>query len=85
LEARQNWEQKDVALGSASPLGEKLPAFTVLSWRGGVRLPEFGGLRQSLTVAVNNLTNELYAESSNASFFRPEAMRSVTVSLDVAF
>jgi outer membrane receptor protein involved in Fe transport len=85
LETRYSGEQKEVALGAANPVGDRLPAFTVLGWRGGVRLPEFGGLRQSLTVAVNNLTNELYAESSNASFFRPEAMRSVTVSLDVAF
>jgi len=85
FEARLNGEQKEVALGSANPLGDKLPAFTVLGLRGGFRLPDFGGLRQGLTIAVNNLTNALYAESSNASFFRPEPMRSVTVSLDVMF
>jgi len=85
FETRFSGEQKDVALGSGNPLGDELPAFTVLGLRGGVRLPEFGGVRQSLTVAVNNLTNELYAETANASFFRPEPKRSVTVSLDVTF
>ncbi|MDH3205535.1 MAG: TonB-dependent receptor, partial [Gemmatimonadota bacterium] len=85
FEARHNGEQKDVALGSGNPLGDKLPAFTVLGLRAGVRLPEVGGVRQGLTIALNNLTNELYAESSNASFFRPEPKRSVTVSLDVTF
>lgn len=85
LEARYSGEQKDVALGSGNPLGDKLPAFTVVGLRGGFRLPEFGRVRQSVTVALNNLTNALYAETANASFFRPEAKRSVTVSLEVAF
>jgi outer membrane receptor protein involved in Fe transport len=85
FEARYNGDQKDVAIGAGNPLGDKLPAFTVLGLRAGVRLPEFGGVRQSITVALNNLTNALYAESSNASFFRPEAKRNVTVSLDVTF
>jgi hemoglobin/transferrin/lactoferrin receptor protein len=85
FEARHSAEQKDVAIPSGNALGDVLPAFTVLNLRGGVDLPEFGGFRQSITVSVNNLTNELYAETANASFFRPEPKRSVTVSLDVTF
>jgi hemoglobin/transferrin/lactoferrin receptor protein len=86
FEARHSGEQEDVAIGSGNPLGDILPAFTVLGLRGGIRLPDFGGgVRQSLTISVNNLTNALYAETSNASFFRPEAKRSVTVSVDVTF
>jgi hypothetical protein len=38
-----------------------------------------------LTVVVNNLTNKLYAEFSNASFFRPEPKRSVAVSWKSSF
>jgi hypothetical protein len=34
---------------------------------------------------VDNLTNELYAEFANASFFRPEPGRSVSASLVVEF
>jgi hemoglobin/transferrin/lactoferrin receptor protein len=85
LEGRYSGEQTEVALSVGNPLGERLPAFTVLNVRGGVRLPEFGGVRQSLTVAVHNLTNELYSETANASFFRPEPKRAVTVSLGVTF
>jgi outer membrane receptor protein involved in Fe transport len=85
LEARFSGESKEVPLGSGNPLGDKLPAFSVFGARAGIRFPEIGGVRQGITVAVNNLTNTLYAETANASFFRPEPKRSVTVSLDVTF
>ncbi|MGD8729408.1 MAG: TonB-dependent receptor, partial [Gemmatimonadota bacterium] len=52
FEARHSGEQKDVAIGAGNPLGDKLPSFTVLNLRGGLRLPDFGLTRQSLTVAV---------------------------------
>ncbi len=75
---RHNGEQKEVNLGT-NPLGDVLPAFTVHALRGGVRL--FGGRRieQHLTVSVENLTDDLYAETSNASFFRPEPGRSLRI------
>jgi outer membrane receptor protein involved in Fe transport len=85
FEARHNGKQRDAAIPAGNPLGQALPAFDVLNLRGGFQLPDVGGTRQSVSVAVNNLTNELYAESSNASFFRPEPKRNVTVSLNVAF
>jgi hypothetical protein len=69
----------------ASPIGEVLPAFTVHSVRGGVTLFRQGPLTHRVGVAVTNLTNALYAEFSNAAFFRPEARRGVTVTYDVAF
>ena len=43
------------------------------------------GMVHRLNVAVTNLTNELYAEFSNASFFRPEPKRNVTLSWQVSF
>jgi len=84
-ETRYSGEQKDVALGSGNPLGAILPSFTVHGLRGGVRLVRTGSLTHGLTLAVTNLTNELYAETANASFFRPEPKRAFTVSWDVTF
>lgn len=84
-ETRYSGEQKDAALGSGNPVGTELPSFTVHGLRGGVRLIQTGSFTHGLTVAVTNLTNELYAETANASFFRPEPKRSVTLSWDVAF
>jgi outer membrane receptor protein involved in Fe transport len=84
-ETRYSGEQKDAALGSGNPVGSELPSFTVHGLRGGVRLIQTGSVTHGLTIAVSNLTNELYAETANASFFRPEPKRSVTVSWDVAF
>ncbi|HVT39183.1 MAG TPA: TonB-dependent receptor [Gemmatimonadaceae bacterium] len=82
--ARRNGEQRDIALGS-SPVGDVLPAFTVHAIRGGVRGWRVGGLRQDVTIVVNNLTNALYAEAANASFFRPEPKRNVVISISTAF
>ena len=84
-ESRYSGEQDDAALGSGNPVGADLPSFTVHGVRGGVRLIETGSVTHGLSVAITNLTNELYAETANASFFRPEPKRSVTVTWDVAF
>jgi len=67
-------EREDVQLGS-NPVGESLPAFTVHSVRAGARLPRVFGLDQRLGASVENLTDELYAEFANVSFFRPEPRR----------
>ncbi len=81
---RMNGERKDVDLGS-SPVGAVLPSFTVHSIRGGAKLFTVGSVSNDLTVVVNNLTNVLYAEFSNASFFRPEPKRSLAVSWTLGF
>jgi outer membrane receptor protein involved in Fe transport len=36
-------------------------------------------------LALTNLTDELYAEASNASFFRPEPKRNLTLTYEVSF
>jgi len=85
---RHNGERKDSELSGpigASPIGEVLPAFTVHSLRGGVTLFRRASHTHRVGVAVTNLTNALYAEFSNAGFFRPEARRGVTVTYDIAF
>lgn len=83
-EIRHQGERKDIDLGN-SLVGEFLPAFTVHNIRGGVRLPELRGSSTSLGLAVMNLTNQLYAEASNTSFFRPEPRRSAVVTVRVDF
>jgi hemoglobin/transferrin/lactoferrin receptor protein len=84
-ETRHSGEQKDAALGSGNPVGTELPSFSVHGLRGGVRLISTGRLTHGVTLSLSNLTNELYAETANASFFRPEPKRSLTLSWDVAF
>jgi outer membrane receptor protein involved in Fe transport len=81
---RHNGEQKDIIAGS-SPVGAVLPAFTVHDVRAQAALFDTGRGRTSLVVGVSNLTNELYAEFANASFFRPEPGRSLITSLVVEF
>ncbi len=81
---RHNGEQKDVDL-TANPLGDILPAFTVHGARVGARTDLGFGREQRVTLEVDNLTNALYAEFSNASFFRPEPGRSLTLSVEAVF
>jgi len=81
---RHNGEQKDVIAGT-SPVGDVLPAFTVHELRAEAALFDRGRNRTSLVVRVNNLTNELYAEFANASFFRPEPRRNVSTAIVVGF
>ena len=67
------------------PVGDTLPAFTVQNLGAGARLFETAGLTHDVTLWVDNLTNRLYAEFSNASFFRPEPGRTVRVSYRIGF
>jgi outer membrane receptor protein involved in Fe transport len=67
------------------PVGRVLPAFTVHVLAGGVTLSERAGVRHELSVAIENLTDELYAEFSNATFFRPEPGRSVKATYRLSF
>lgn len=81
---RHNGERKDVAFDT-NPLGDVLPAFTVHDVSAGVLLRRTNGTTQRLMVSVQNLTDELYAEFTNASFFRPEPRRRVTLGLGIGF
>ena len=84
-EIRRNGKQKDVALVDNPLGGDFIPAFTVQSLRAGVIVLRRGGTEQRIALSVTNLTNELYAEFSNASFFRPEPKRNVTLTWELAF
>jgi hemoglobin/transferrin/lactoferrin receptor protein len=67
------------------PVGRTLPAFTVHTLAGGVRLFERGPVSHTLTVTADNFTDELYAEFSNATFFRPQPGRDFVASYRVRF
>lgn len=81
---RHSSEQKDTGL-AGNPLGTTIPPFTVQNLRAAIRLFNAGGFTNRLNIAVTNLTNELYAESANAAFFRPEPKRNLTLSWEIAF
>ncbi|MGH7713189.1 MAG: TonB-dependent receptor plug domain-containing protein, partial [Gemmatimonadaceae bacterium] len=81
---RHQGEQKDVIIGS-NPIGAVIPAFTVHSARASLRLFDARGFSNRLSLSAENLGNKLYAEFPNASFFRPEPRRSVSLALSVGF
>lgn len=62
-----------------------IPAFTVMHLRGGIRLFNYGMTSHNLMIGVENLTNELYAEFANASFFRPNPRRTFVISWVTSF
>jgi len=78
----------DITLEPGEPapaVGTDLPAFTVHGLAGGLILFQKGSQEHSLTLGIENLTDELYAEFSNVSFFRPEPGRHYTASYRVKF
>lgn len=80
---RHQGEQKDVIVGT-NPIGSVIPAFTVHSARASVLLFDRAGLSR-LSLTVDNIGDKLYAEFPNASFFRPEPGRSVSIALVTEF
>jgi outer membrane receptor protein involved in Fe transport len=82
--ARFQGEQKDVIIGT-NPIGTTIPSFVVHSARASVRLFDRAGTSNRLLFTVDNIGNRLYAEFPNASFFRPEPGRNITLALQTAF
>ena len=76
-EIRHNGEQKDADFVIDSPVGDVIPSFTVMHLRAGVELFDTGRASHSLVLGIENLTDQLYAEFSNATFFRPAPGRSI--------
>jgi outer membrane receptor protein involved in Fe transport len=84
-EVRHNGDQKDSGFID-NPVGDKMPAFTIVNLRGGVTVfRSESGMEHRLNLAVTNLTNRLYAEFANVGFFRPEPKRNLTITWDVSF
>lgn len=73
---RHNGDRKDVSLGD-NPIGPIIPGFTEHSLRTGVNLLQGNVFSQQIGLIIGNLTNTLYSEFSNASFFRPAPKRHI--------
>ncbi len=72
----------ELALQPGEPepvVGTTLPSFTVVALAGGWTFLERDSQRHELFARIENLTDELYSESSNATFFRPQPERDVRV------
>ena len=67
------------------PSAKTVPSFTVHGVGAGARVFERGAAKHDVSVWVENATNELYAEFSNATFFRPEPGRTLKLSYRVGF
>ncbi|HSL70345.1 MAG TPA: TonB-dependent receptor [Longimicrobiales bacterium] len=67
-------------LPGTSPVGDRLPAFTVHDARIGLRVH-----RQHVVVGVRNATNRLYSEVLNSGLFRPEPGRGYFASVIAEF
>ncbi len=81
---RHNGQQKDVDL-TGNPLGAILPSFSVHGVRAGFGPWRDDGISARVTISVENLTDALYAEFANASFFRPEPGRHLRLSVELPF
>jgi len=85
-DVRHNGDQKEVDFGTDNPVGELMPAFTVINLRSGIRVWQSeSGATHRLSIALTNLTNTLYAEFSNVGFFRPEPKRNLTLTWGITF
>lgn len=81
---RYNGDQKDVQLGD-NPIGETIPGFTVHSLSAGITLFKDSPFPQQVGIVIGNLTNALYSEFSNASFFRPAPKRHIVLTWAARF
>jgi outer membrane receptor protein involved in Fe transport len=66
------------------PVGDTLPSFVVHNIGAGIEIAT-GPVRHDISLWIHNLTDELYAEFSNASFFRPEPGRSARIAYRLKF
>jgi hemoglobin/transferrin/lactoferrin receptor protein len=71
---RHQGEKDDIVDPGAviGPIGATIPSFDILALAGGVNLHSSDRVVHSVGLTLENVTDELYAEFSNASFFRPQ-------------
>ncbi len=81
---RYQGEQTEVIVGE-NPLGPVIPSFVVHAARASALLFRARGVSNELALRVENIGNRLYAEFPNASFFRPESERNVSLAMVVRF
>jgi len=83
-QTRLQGEQQDVILEN-NPIGPVIPSFTVHSLGVGINLFAQTANPVRLALWIRNLSNELYCESANATFFRPSPGRQFMASVSVDF
>ncbi len=66
-------------------VGSILPSFTVHTATAGATVAKSGRFEHEISIVVDNLTDELYSEFSNASFFRPQPKRRGIVTYRMRF
>ncbi len=81
---RINGEQKHVELID-NPLGDIIPGFAVHNISAGVNLFKNSRFPQKLGIIFGNITNTLYSEFSNASFFRPAPKKHIVLTWSASF
>jgi hemoglobin/transferrin/lactoferrin receptor protein len=81
---RHNGEQKDIILVD-NPIGDVIPGFTIHSLNAGITLFRDSSFPQQIGIIIANLTNQLYSEFSNASFFRPAPGRHIVLTWSTRF
>jgi len=60
-------------------VGYVLPSFNVHNVRAGIRIAQIGRTSHYVTASLENFTDALYAEFSNATFFRPQPRRTLLI------
>lgn len=81
---RHNGDRKDIDLGN-NPIGSIIPGFTVHTLRMGLNLFQNSSFPQQIGIIFGNLSNTLYSEFSNASFFRPAPRRHIMMTWSTRF
>lgn len=67
------------------PVGPVTPSFSILTVSAGVNLYNSTSTTHNLTLILDNLTDELYSEFSNAGFFRPQPGFNAILSYNLGF
>lgn len=75
------WEDPD----DIPAVGAVFPDFNVVALRGGVTVFRNESMSHRLGLSIENLTDKLYTETSNASFFRPDPGRNIIASYRLDF
>jgi hypothetical protein len=68
-----------------NPIGPILPGFVVHTFRAGTILFKKSRFPQQIGLIFGNITNALYSEMSNASFFRPAPKRHIILTWGTRF
>jgi len=79
-ETRYQGKQQDVVLAN-NPLGPVIPSFMLHSLGLGINIMPRSDQQVRLVVWIRNLSDTLYCETANASFFRPAPGREILASL----